>query len=96
MKKIMVCCGSSMVTSTLTIKKLTEEMKKAGIETQFIQCKFSEVAGKIKINRPDVIVPTGALDPKVADGIPIVRGTSFVTGVNEKATVEEIIKVLSE
>jgi PTS system galactitol-specific IIB component len=85
-----------MVTSTLTIKKLTEEMKKAGIETQFIQCKFSEVAGKIKINRPDVIVPTGALDPKVADGIPIVRGTSFVTGVNEKATVEEIIKVLSE
>ena len=95
MKKIMVCCGSSMVTSTLTIKKLTEAMKKEGIPAEFIQCKFSEVPGKIKVNRPDVIVPTGALDPKIADGIPVIRGTSFVTGVNEKATIEEIIKVLN-
>ncbi|MBF4695778.1 PTS sugar transporter subunit IIB [Fusibacter ferrireducens] len=96
MKTIMVCCGSSMVTSTIAIKKLTEVMKKTGIDAKFVQCKFSEVSGKIESSRPDVIVPTGSLDEKLTAGIPVVRGTSFITGINEKATIDEIIKILSK
>lgn len=58
MKKIMVCCGSSMITSTIAINKLKTAMANAGIDVKFIQCKFAEVQGKVKVERPDVIVPT--------------------------------------
>ena len=61
MKKIMVCCGSSMITSTMAINKLKQAMQDAGIDAKFIQCKFAEVQGKVKEERPDVIVPTGVL-----------------------------------
>lgn len=96
MKKIMVCCGSSMITSTLAINKLKTAMAAAGIEVKFIQCKFAEVQGKVKLERPDVIVPTGALNSALADSVPIVRGTCFVTGVGEKQAVDEIVKILRE
>ena len=88
MKKIMVCCGSSMITSTIAINKLKTAMANAGIDVKFIQCKFAEV------ERPDVIVPTGALKDSLTDSVPVVRGTCFVTGVGEKEAIDEIIKIL--
>ena len=94
MKKIMVCCGSSMITSTLAINKLKTAMSNACIEAKFIQCKFAEVQGKIKVDRQDVIVPPGALKDSLTDSIPVVRGTCFVTGVGEKEAIDEIIKIL--
>lgn len=50
MKKIMVCCGSSMITSTIAINKLKTAMANAGIDVKFIQCKFAEVQGKVKVD----------------------------------------------
>ena len=69
MKKIMVCCGSSMITSTIAINKLKTAMANAGIDVKFIQCKFAEVQGKVKVERPDVIVPTGALKDSLTDSV---------------------------
>ena len=83
MKKIMVCCGSSMITSTMAINKLQQAMQDAGIDTKFIQCKFAEVQGKVKEERPDVIVPTGVLKDTLTDDVPVVVGTWFVTGGGE-------------
>ena len=94
MKKIMVCCGSSMITSTIAINKLKTAMANTGIDVKFIQCKFAEVQGKVKVERPDVIVPTGALKDSLTDSVPVVRGTCFVTGVSEKEAIDEIIKIL--
>ena len=54
MKKIMVCCGSSMITSTIAINKLKTAMANAGIDVKFIQCKFAEVQGKVKVERPGI------------------------------------------
>ena len=92
MKKIMVCCGSSMITSTMAINKLKQAMQDAGI----IQCKFAEVQGKVKEERPDVIVPTGVLKDTLTDDVPVVVGTCFVTGVGEKATIDKILEILSK
>ena len=96
MKSIMVCCGSSMITSTLAINKLKTAMEKEGIPVKFIQCKFAEVAGKIKTERPDVIVPTGALKDTLTDSIPVVRGTCFVTGVGEQDAINQIVEILRQ
>ena len=76
MKKIMVCCGSSMITSTMAINKLKQ--------------------GKVKEERPDVIVPTGVLKDTLTDDVPVVVGTCFVTGVGEKATIDKILEILSK
>ena len=96
MKKIMVCCGSSMITSTMAINKLKQAMQDAGIDANFIQCKFEEVQGKVKEERPDVIVPTGVLKDTLTDDVPVVVGTCFVTGVGEKATIDKILEILSK
>ena len=77
MKKIMVCCGSSMITSTMAINKLKQAMQDAGIDAKFIQCKFAEVQGKVKEERPDVIVPTGVLKDTLTDDVPVVVGALF-------------------
>ena len=96
MKKIMVCCGSSMITSTMAINKLKQAMQDAGIDAKFTQCKFAEVQGKVKEERPDVIVPTGVLKDTLTDDVPVVVGTCFVTGVGEKATIDKILEILSK
>lgn len=96
MKKIMVCCGSSMITSTMAINKLKQAMQDAGIDVNFVQCKFAEVQGMVKQERPDVIVPTGVLKGTLTDDVPVVIGTCFVTGVGEKAIIEKIVEVLKK
>ncbi len=96
MKKILVCCGSSMITSTIAITKLKTAMAENGIEAQFLQCKFAEVPGKVSMERPDVIVPTGALKDNLTDSVPVVRGTCFVTGIGEKETIAEIVDILKK
>lgn len=94
MKTMIVCCGSSMITSSVAKKKITEFLASEGIEVKVIQCKFSEVASNAKIYHPDLIVPTGALREDIAPGVPVIKGTPFVTGVGEKETLEKIKNVL--
>lgn len=47
MKKILVCCGSSMITSTLALNKIKNFMAQEHIDVQFVQCKFSEVPARV-------------------------------------------------
>ena len=57
---------------------------------------IAEVQGKVKEERPDVIVPTGVLKDTLTDDVPVVVGTCFVTGVGEKATIDKILEILSK
>ena len=94
MKKILVCCGSSMVTSTVAMNNIKEACQKAGIDASFAQCKFAEVPFQIKTFNPDLIVPTGPLDENAAGGVPVVKGIAYVTGVGIDKTISEIINIL--
>jgi PTS system galactitol-specific IIB component len=90
MKTIVVCCGSSMITSSVANKKITEYLNAQGIKVKMIQCKFAEVAGNVDLYHPDLIIPTGALKPEIAKGVPVIKGTCFVTGIGEKETLEKM------
>ncbi|MBA5850691.1 PTS sugar transporter subunit IIB [Clostridium sp. cel8] len=96
MKKVLVCCGSSMITSSIAINKLKEIFEKEGIDVKFGQCKFAEVPSEVKSFQPDVVVPTGPLDDKDAGGVPVVRGTCFITGVGVDKVVDEILDILKK
>ncbi len=43
----------------MAINKLKQAMQDAGIDAKFIQCKFAEVQGKVKEERPDVTYQQG-------------------------------------
>ena len=50
--------------------------------------------GNIEQYNPVLVVPTGTLKEEQTKGVPIVKGTSFVTGVNEEATLDKIVSYL--
>ena len=49
MKRILLCCGTGVATSTVVNKKLAEELKKRGHGGDFTitQCKAAEVPGQL-------------------------------------------------
>lgn len=94
-KTVIVCCASSMITSTVASGKIKEIAQKNNLpEPRIIQCKFSEVQGNLATNKVDLIVPTGKLDENVTGSVPVVLGTAFITGVNEEKAAEDIAEVL--
>lgn len=94
-KTVIVCCASSMITSTIASGKIREIAQKNNLpEPRIIQCKFSEVQGNLATNKVDLIVPTGKLDENVTGAIPVVLGTPFITGINEDKAVEGIAEIL--
>lgn len=95
-KTVIVCCGTSMITSTVAASKVKEVAKSIGApEPRIIQCKFSEVAGELGTNHVDFIVPTGKLKVDVGD-VPVIRGTAFVTGVGEDKVKDQIAEELKK
>lgn len=95
-KKILVCCGTSMITSSVVIKKLQPALDRENIQARFNQCKYSDVPVQVSRDRPDVIIPTGKLSDSVTGGVPVVEGSSFLTGVNLNQTIEKIIEILKK
>ena len=94
-KTIIVCCASSMITSTVAANKVKEIAKKAGApEPRIIQCKFSEVEGNLATNKVDIVIPTGKLRGINTGDATVVQATAFVTGIGESAVVDKITDVL--
>jgi PTS system galactitol-specific IIB component len=95
-KTVIVCCASSMITSTMAVAKIKEIAAACGApEPRIIQCKFSEVQGNLTSNHVDFIVPTGKLKGVETGNVPVIKGTAFVTGVGEdkaKAEIEAQLK----
>lgn len=96
-KTVIVCCASSMITSTLASEKVRSIATENGLpEPNIIQCKFSEVQGNLSTNKVDLIIPTGKLDSNVTGNTPVILGTPFVTGVGEERATEEILAALKK
>lgn len=93
-KKILVCCGTSMITSSVVINKLKPILEKENIQARFNQCKYSDVPFQVSSDRPDLIIPTGRLSESGSGGVPVVEGSSFITGVSLDQTIQKIIKIL--
>ncbi len=94
-KTVIVCCGTSMITSTVATNKVKEIAAEAGCpEPRIIQCKFSEVEGNLASNSVDLVVPTGKLKGVETGSVPVVQGTAFITGIGEAAASKEIADIL--
>lgn len=90
MKKIMVACGTGMATSTMIASKVREFLKHEKIDADVNQCQISEL--KHHDGKYDLFVTSMKLDAKFST--PIIVGTSFLIGMNEDKTKDEILKIL--
>jgi galactitol PTS system EIIB component len=90
MKKILVACGTAIATSTVVAKKLEERLGALGFEVKIDQCKASEVGARAASY--DVVVSTTEVDD--AQGKPVIRTLSFLTGVGIEADVQKIASLL--
>lgn len=93
-KRVLVACGTSIATATVAANKVKEIAEQAGISVEVIQCKVSEIRGRVQTTQPHLIV---AMTPVPNDlGVPVVRGIPFISGIGIENAKEEILNYLKE
>lgn len=92
MKRILLCCGSGIATSTAAANRLKDKLEDRGFKGQFTttQCKVNEVASKAADF--DLVVSTAVITQDF--GIPVVQGLAFLTGIGLDQVIDDIIKKL--
>lgn len=92
MKRILLCCGTGVATSTVVNKKLEQELIKRGYRGQFTitQCKAAEVRGKA--SNFDICVSTVPLS--FSCDIPIVVATGLIINRGTQEIYDNIVKLL--
>lgn len=88
-KKVIVCCGGAVATSTVAASKVVELCKKNGIDVEICQCRINEIESNLPA---DLIVPTSRV--KHDYGVPLITGMPFISGLGVEKTEAAILKVL--
>lgn len=92
MKKILLCCGTGVATSTVVNKKVEEELNRRGHKGQFTitQCKAVEVPAKSSMF--DLCVSTIANSYKC--DCPMIVATNLILNRNTQEVYDKIEKAL--
>lgn len=94
MKKILVACGSGIVTSTTVLTKLKALLDNNGFSGQYRinQIKVTEAAGKS--DSADFLIATTVKPENLK--CEFVSGIPFLTGMNLKETEDKIIELMKK
>lgn len=93
-KRILIACGSGIVTSTIARKKIEELLDTHGYKGRYeiVQVPLSTASKKSK--DCDFIVAT-AIKPSELH-CPFVDGTPYLTGTGENATNEQVLRLMEQ
>ena len=91
MKRVLVACGNGIATSTVVATKIREACENRGVPVTVSQCKLLEVESKA--DDFDLLVTTGKFTGGSVS-VPVVGAINLLTGINEDATLEEILGYL--
>lgn len=94
MKLVLVACGTALATSTVVAKKIEMIAREQGIECKTVQASATDALKKSKELHPDLIVCTCQLEGE--SFIPVINGRAFLTGINVKRTIEQLIEILKQ
>lgn len=94
MKRIVLACGSGIVTSTTVRGKIEEYLDSNGYKGAYRidQCKIAEVNAKAR--NADFVISTTM--PPVGLDKPFVRAVSLLTGVGADTTLAEIVDLMNK
>ncbi|AOT72633.1 PTS sugar transporter subunit IIB [Geosporobacter ferrireducens] len=88
--KVLTVCGTGIATSTVAAEKTKEMLKTRGLNVEVVEAKASEVASKVQVFNPDVIIHTTPVSESAAAGIKMFRGLQFLTGIGMDKLADEI------
>lgn len=93
--KILAVCGTGVATSTVAAEKCKEMLIKKGLDVDVTECKAIEVASKVDMFKPDVIVHTTPVSDEAAKGVKKFAGLPFLTGIGIDKLTDEIVVYLT-
>lgn len=91
---ILICCASSIATSTVVAYKVREALEEHGLEANVIQSSFAEMNARVEMTNPDLVMVTGTVT--VPEGIPRIEATPLLTGIGADKVIEEMVAVIRE
>lgn len=94
-KRIYICCGTGIATSTVISKKVNEMLKENNIAADISQCRITEVVSKVQTLKPDLIISSAQIITDLGD-VPVIVGRAFLTGVNKQQVINQIIEILEK
>lgn len=92
--RILTVCGTGIATSTVAAEKCKQMLEQRGLKVEVVECKAVEVAGKIPVYRPHVVVPTTMVADSALGGVKKFPGLPFLTGVGMDKLADEIAAYL--
>ncbi|MBE6125764.1 MAG: PTS galactitol transporter subunit IIB [Erysipelotrichaceae bacterium] len=92
MKRILLCCGTGVATSTVVNKKLERELNKRGYKGQFTitQCKAVEVPGK----SPNFDLCVSTIANSYTCHCPMIVATNLILNRKVDETYDKICEAL--
>ena len=93
-KRILVCCGSGIATSTIVMEEVAALEKKANLnyKPEFYQCSLSE----LKTLAPGCEMIISTQQVRQDFGVPVVRAIGILTGMGIEENRAEIIAALEK
>lgn len=92
-KRVYICCGTGIATSTVIAKRVEQVLKDNRISYDISQYKVSEISSQVKTRKPDIIISSADITGDV-ENVPVVSGRPFLTGVKKQHAIEEILAIL--
>ena len=90
--RILVCCGTSAVTSTVMMERIQRKAGEAGFRVEVFKCLGSELKAKAELYKPTLIVTTLAISADY--GVPLLSGIPYLTGIGADGLDSEILDIL--
>jgi PTS system galactitol-specific IIB component len=91
-KKVLVCCGGGVATSSIVMDELNTLARAHNLEVDFHQCPISELPSSVR--NADLIITTVKLYQDY--DIPVIHAVNFLTGKNIEQTRNQILEELKK
>lgn len=92
--RVLVCCATTVATSTVMADRVKRVAHKAGIKVEIYKCMGSELKSKLAIHRPDFIVSSLQISQDI--GVTVLNGLPYISGVGAEELDRKVVEMLEE
>ena len=91
-QRVLVCCGTSAVTSTVMMERIKKKAGEAGLRVDVYKCLGAELKAKTDLYKPSLIVTTLHITGDY--GVPLLSGIPYLTGIGANELDAKIVDIL--
>ncbi|MCL1995469.1 MAG: PTS sugar transporter subunit IIB [Defluviitaleaceae bacterium] len=94
MKKMLIMCGTGMITSTIAITKITEWLKSKGYDKEITIFQSKILTEVNKVDDYDIVISTTLVPNSIKDKV--IVAIPLITGMGTEAIFEQIEEKIKE